>query len=292
MSRRKTLLLAVPILPILACVSGAGSAGDATSAAEPVGHVYASPGGIDLKAYLFAPEDGAGRPRSAVLVFHGGGWSMGSADWSFPKARHYASRGVVGIAVQYRISDEKDVTPLEAMADAREAVRWTRRNASDLGIDPDRIAAFGWSAGAHLAACAAIFDTSSTDTVSCSPDALILSSPAVSLAGDGYVQRLLGSRARAEEISPAAHVRPGMPPTFILQGRTDTVTPLAGTLRFHEAMIKASNTCSLHVFNGVGHLFTPSDEPDDGWPNSDPETSAEANRLADAFLVSLGFMEN
>ena len=82
-----------------------------------------------------------------------------------------------------------------------------------------------------------------------------------------------------------------MPPTLLLQGRTDTVTPLAGTQRFHDAMLAAGNSSELIIYDGVGHLFTPSSEPDDGWPNPDPEVRAASFVAAGNFLRSLGFVD-
>ncbi len=282
-----------PILAaLLVAVSPQGRAQELASVVGPVEHVYASPGGLDLKAYVFAPADAeATAPRSAVIVFHGGGWHIGSPEWAFSRARHFAGLGMVAIAAQYRLSDQQSITPLESMADARAVIRWVRSNADRLGIASDRIAAYGWSAGAHLAACAAIFeDSDPAAAVSSAPDALVFVSPAVSLEGDSWAQRLLGDRASVDEISPDMHVREGLPPTVILQGRTDTVTPLAGVQRFCDRMREAGNRCDLHVYDGVGHLFTPSSEPDSGLPNPDPEVQAAAYREADDFLRSLGFL--
>ena len=76
---------------------------------------------------------------------------------------------------------------------------------------------------------AAIFGASdSAPGVHSSPDALVLVSPAVALESGGWAQRLLGERARVKEISPDEHVRGGLPPTLVLQGDVDTVTPLGG----------------------------------------------------------------
>lgn len=284
---------ALPFFAVLLVgLSVQAPAQDSTSVSGPVEHIYASPGGLDLKAYVFRPtgEDANG-PRSAIVVFHGGGWHIGSPEWAFSRAVHFAELGMVAIAVQYRLSDQESITPLEAMADAQAAIRWTRTNAAALGIAADRIAAYGWSAGAHLATCAAIFDDSLTSAhASGAPDALILVSPAVSLENDSWPQRLLGDRASASQISPDEHVRKGLPPTIILEGRTDSVTPLAGVQRFCDRMREAGNRCDLHVYDGVGHLFTPSTEPDDGLPNPDPEVQAAAYHAADEFLRSLGFI--
>ena len=127
-------------------------------------------------------------------------------------------------------------------------------------------------------------------TRSAAPDALLLKSPAVALESDGWMKRILLGRADAREISPADHVRSGLPPLIIVQGKTDTVTPTDGVRRFCEAMLAAGNRCDLHVFDGVGHLFTPSSEPDDGWPNPDGEVVEDADQKIDAFLESVGFL--
>jgi len=264
-----------------------------TTASEPVPsaqHVYAVRGDRELMLYAFSPE-GEAQPRPAILIFHGGGWSIGEASWGFAKAEHFAESGLDGISVQYRLSGSEHPgnTPLDAIDDARSAFRWVREHADELGVDVDRVGAYGWSAGAHLIACAAIFNDTCRET-RCSPDAMLLASPALSLHHDELMQRLLGDKAKVEDISPDRFVREGLPPTLILQGRTDTVTPLAGNEFFHEAMLAAGNSSKLIVYDDVGHLFTPSTESDSGWPNPDPEVRAKANQEIDAFLVSLGYV--
>ena len=254
-------------------------------------HVYAQSGGTPLKVYVFSPRKPDQKRRSAIVLFHGGGWAMGEPAWAFSRAKHFADRGMVAVAAQYRLSDQKEITPREAMADARAAILWVRAHADSLGIDPKRVGAYGWSAGGHLAASAAIFDDDSADGVSARPDALVLVSPAVSLESDGWAQRLLGDRGSARDISPDEHVRKGLPPTLILQGDVDTVTPLAGAKRFCERMRAAGNRCELHVYKGFGHLFTPAGTPDDGMPQADPATSADAATRAVRFLESLGFLK-
>lgn len=265
---------------------------DNTFVNGPVGRIYAAPGGVELKAYVFSRGKASARRRPAIVLFHGGGWTMGEPQWAFPRAKHFAERGMVAVAAQYRLSDQKEITPLEAMADARAVIRWMRKHADSLGIDPGHIAAYGWSAVAHLAASTAIFDESDPgdSIISAAPNALVLVSPAVSLAADGWVQRLLGQRGNARDISPDEYVRRGLPRTLILEGSDDTVTPLSGVKRFCERLRAAGNNCELHVYQGFGHLFTPRGIPDDGMPKPDPAISADAAARADRFLKALGFL--
>jgi len=131
----------------------------------------------------------------------------------------------------------------------------------------------------------------SADSVSARPDALGLVSPAVSLVKDGWVQRLLMGRGSARDISPDQHVREGLPPTLLLQGDVDTVTPMSGAKRFCERMRAVGSVCELHVYEGFGHLFTPAGIPDDGMPQPDPAISADALTRVDRFLESLGFLK-
>jgi len=281
------------ILILLCAAITAISAADDPAPLDPVIHVYAKHGETELTAHVFTP-DKRNPVRSAIVILYGGGWSMGEASWSYGAARRFAGLGMVAIAGQYRLSGDEHpgVTPIEAMADARALFRWVRANRDELGIDPGRVAGYGWSAGAHLVASAAIWtDVDEGEELGCAPDAMILSSPALSLHHDNWLKKLLGDRAKAADVSPDEHVRKGMPPALILQGRADTVTPLAATRRFHEAMLAADNESELIVFDGVGHLFTPSTEPDTDWPNPDPEVAKRAKQAMEEFLRERGFVD-
>src|SRR5262245_30411284 len=78
---------------------------------EPVVREYPS-GGSQLKAFVFTPLKPVDGKRSAMVLLHGGGWSMGEPQWAFARARHFADRGMVAVAAQYRLSDQKTITPL------------------------------------------------------------------------------------------------------------------------------------------------------------------------------------
>jgi acetyl esterase len=259
---------------------------------KPVPYVYATKGGRGLRAFVFRPAPGPrDGSRSAIVVFHGGGWVGGSPENTFDRGQHFATIGMVAISAEYRLSDQKTITPLEAMEDARDIIKWVRTNAAMLGIRPDRIAAYGSSAGAHLAASAAVFsDPDSGQSANSLPDAMILVSPAVEVANDEWLARLLGSKASAVSVSPAEHIRKGLPPTLVLQGSLDTVTPLVRVAVFCKRMQEAGNRCDLVVFPDVGHVFTPKGVPDDGNPQPDPKVWAEALRRGDEFLKELGFL--
>lgn len=239
-----------------------------------------------LKAHVFAPSGTEAKPRPAIVIFHGGGWVMGEPSWSFWLVDRYACKGMVTIVAQYRLSDQKTASPAEASDDAMAAIAWARTHAADYNIDPNRIAALGWSAGAHLAASAAIFATDKAQ----SPNLLALVSPAVSVVEDNHFRALFPPGTKIEDFSPAEHVRADLPPTVMVTGRTDTVTPLAGVTKFHDRMLAAGNVSVLHVYAGVGHLFTPASQPDDGFPKPDPAVQEKAYAAIDAFLIERGYL--
>ncbi len=248
----------------------------------------------ELKIFCFRPSTYSDtKEYPAIVIFHGGGWSMGEASWGFGSAQHYADMGIMAFSVQYRLQDDKNgVTPYESVIDAQKAIRWIRENASKFSIKKDKVAAYGWSAGAHLAACAAIFENLNTpeEDESSAPNLLALKSPALSLLMYPNFQKRLGNKIEVKNLSPAEHVSEETPPSIIVIGRADTVTPLSGSEIFHKAMIEHQNDSELHIYDGVGHLFTPSTEPDNGWPNPDKEIQNKAQDAIDKFLKKHGYI--
>jgi dienelactone hydrolase len=166
-----------------------------------------------------------------------------------------------------------------------QALVWTRRHANQLRVDEHRIAALGWSAGAHLAASAAVFGADKGQR----PDLLALVSPAVSIVNDGHFRALFPPGMSMADFSPAQQVRPGLLPTIIVTGRADTVTPLAEVSKFHEQMLKAGNVSVLMVYDEVGHLFTLAGERDDGFPKPNQAVQRQAYEAIDTFLIAHGY---
>jgi acetyl esterase/lipase len=254
--------------------------------------IYKSVVGVNLTAHVFHPSGAGGHSaRPAIVLFHGGGWDSGSPEWVYDAAQRYASLGAVAIAAEYRLADKNTlITPVEALEDARDIMRWTRRNAAKLGIDPGHVAAYGMSAGGHLAASLAFFGTDDGNRFSAVPDALVLISPAVAMGKDEYFQGLLGKRALGREYSPDERMTKAPPPTIVFNGSLDNLTPLDGVRRYCELAKQHGGECRLTVYEGVGHLFTRKQPFDTQTFDPDPKAWADATNQGDAFLAGKGFL--
>lgn len=243
--------------------------------------VYRRLGGVDLRLHLFLPRGQA--CRTTVVFFHGGGWRNGTAAQFFPQCCQFAERGVLAVSAEYRLRDPHGASPFDGVADAKAAIRWVRRHAERLGVASQRIVAGGGSAGGHLAAATAMLPLEEADAdtgLSCIPDALILCNPVVDTMQTGYGATFIGPRCR--ELSPAHHVRAGIPPALVVHGDADTTVPIENVRRFADLMRHAGNRCDLHVYPGLGHGFFNYGRT--------PEVYASVLQQMVAFLESLGLL--
>ena len=116
--------------------------------------VYSHAGGSARLADVYPALRVATLPFPVVIWLHGGGWRFGDRHLA-PDLALFAQRsGLAVVSIDYRLSDEvKFPAPVE---DVKTAVRWVRSVASSFGFDERNIGLWGSSAGAHLAACAAL----------------------------------------------------------------------------------------------------------------------------------------
>ncbi len=253
----------------------------------PAIHTYKTVGGESLTLHVFSPP-GDGKKRPAVVLFHGGGWVWGSPEITYGSARDYVARGAVAFAAQYRLANRGTVTPVEQVEDARDTIRWVRKNAEKFGIDPKRVVAHGVSAGGHLATMAAV----SSDSTAW-PDALVLWSPGLGVTSSSYFKGLLGDRARESDMSPYEQARQGMPPMIIISGVEDAVTPDAEARRYCERVSQKGGRCDIQSYERLGHLLSRKLDPkaqlrgDFDW---DPKATSDAQDRILSFLRSLGYL--
>ncbi len=214
---------------------------------------------VELELHVFTPEGHQSTDsRPAIVFFFGGGWSSGTPKQFFQQAKALADLGMVAIAADYRVFNRQKTSPFESVADAKSAIRYMRRNAADLGIDPSKIVASGGSAGGHIAACTGViqgYDEAGEDlSISSVPNAMVLFNPVIDTTENGYGLKKVGEE-RKFEISPAHNVRSGIVPTLIFHGTADKTVPFENAERFHRLMLDSGNHSDLVAFEGKGHGF-------------------------------------
>lgn len=220
---------------------------------------------VELKAWILVPDGHqATDSRPAMVFFFGGGWVSGSPAQFERQAQALRSRGMVAVLADYRVLNRHNTKPASAVEDAKSAIRWVRRHAGELGVDPNRIGAAGGSAGGHLAATTATlpsFDASGEDlSVSSVPNALVLFNPVVIVAPvEGRFSLQEGLRARMAaplvDLSPYHHLRAGLPPTLIMHGANDELVPVATVVAYCERAVELGNACEAVTYDGAGHGF-------------------------------------
>lgn len=213
---------------------------------------------VDLKVWILGKTDLA-QPKPAVVLFFGGGWRFGSPGSLQRHARFLAKRGMICLLADYRVANRHGAKIADCVSDAKAAVAWTRQNAERLGIDPNRIAAGGASAGGHIAACAALVPGFGNEE---KPDALMLFNPPLIMApfeGEdfGVKQRLTVRMAGAEPeaVSPIHHVGKDSPPTWITHGTLDGLVPIKTTKAFRDHMVAQGALCELLEAGLMPHAF-------------------------------------
>jgi acetyl esterase/lipase len=171
--------------------------------------------------------------RAPVLIhLHGGHFQRGGKSREARALYHrLARRGWVCVSANYRLRGAGRFP--RSLVDAKRAIAWVRGHAADLGADPSTIVVAGSSAGAHLAAMAALtpgevpyqpgFETADTSV-----------SAAVCLYG------YYGPREHSAASSPHGWLRPGAPPFLVVHGERDTVVPVDAAADFAGALRAAS----------------------------------------------------
>ncbi|MEM0925054.1 MAG: alpha/beta hydrolase [Planctomycetota bacterium] len=206
------------------------------------------------KLDLAMPSGDARSPRPAIVFVHGGGWTKGDKRTAafIGQALDYAAKGYVTVTVNYRL----DGTKLPCIEDVKCSVRWLRAHAKKYHVDPDRIGAYGNSAGAHLVTMLGISHTEER------------------LEGDGpwkeyssRVQAVVASatptspRVRGEVefneslIQPMSYITADAPPFLLFHEVSDNTVSVSNSDEFAKAMRAAgAKDLTYHRYtDGTGH---------------------------------------
>lgn len=217
---------------------------------------------------VFRPD----RPNGAALLLTpGGGYRHVVVDKEgYEMARWAAARGFTCFVLFYRLPDEGWVAgPDVALTDAQRAMRLIRHRAPRFGIDPERVAAMGFSAGGHLCAdlaarfAARVYDpVDAADQLSAKPHSAAPIYPVISMtlpvAHAGSREKLLGpspSPALEAAHSPDRNVPADAPPHFIVHAEDDGAVPVENALLLRQALKEKGIPVETHLFQNGGHGF-------------------------------------
>jgi acetyl esterase/lipase len=220
------------------------------------------------------------RNGTAVIYCPGGGYvRLAIGPNGGYETKFLNEAGVTVFILKYRMVEYGHPAPQQ---DVLRAIRIVRSRASEFGVKPDRIGLLGQSAGGHLAGCAAEFWDSpegrtgaELDEVSARPDFVSLVYPVVTMA-EPYVHKgsrdaLLGKPAPADKVAALSlerHVRPDMPPMFLVATEADQSVPVENTLLFYGALRTGKVPAEMHVYakGSHGNSLDPQYGPTAEWP--------------------------
>jgi acetyl esterase/lipase len=252
--------------------------------------VYAEVDGFSLRYDHYRPRKVDG-PAPAVVVVHGGAWIHGDPSQAAGNALHFARRGIATVSLSYRLAPEhRFPAPVD---DVRRGLRHVRAHAAELGIDPDRIALLGFSAGAHLTLMAHVARRLPELASPGPPDvpedvrAIMLHYGPYDLSrarpfpdGIDPAGELLGPRrndpAWVQLASPVRHAAHVSAPVLLIHGTADTIVSYRESLRMRDALTAAGKPVTLLVLEGAPHAFQVE------WRG---EANRRANEAMDTFLA-------
>lgn len=247
--------------------------------AKPVTYSYVENGHEKQMLDFYRYESSRPGLRPVLIWFHGGGWIKGSREWIDPIAFEIASVGRYNlISAGYRLADDKNTPWPFIIHDVKAVVRWVRFNAKQLRVNPKKIFVGGESAGAHLAAMAALsagvpeLEGSENPLVSSKVAAAVLfygpynmqtlakkkqkaiksgrcpkpnySSPILYLLDcpnvDNTTYNIDGCKEEdVKQANPATYLDSSDPPVFMAHGKDDCIVPWAQAKEFADALEEA-----------------------------------------------------
>ncbi len=233
---------------------------------------YCTNDGVDLKMDVYFPWKPAG-PSPVILFVHGGGW-VGGTKTGTPGMSYFldlARRGYTTFSIDYRLAPE--YTFPANIIDVKCAVRHIRANAKAYNIDPNRIGAWGASAGGHLVALLGTSDQSAGWDVGQYLDQSSRVKVVVDMYGihdltteyvvgnlRGLDRMVFGASSPTDPIlvkaSPITYITPDDPPFLILHGDMDPVVPITQSQILHDRLVAGGVSSIFVPVHNAGHGFS------------------------------------
>jgi acetyl esterase/lipase len=236
---------------------------------------FGTGGDVKLRLDIARPEK-LDKPAPCIVVIHGGGWRGGNFKQHVPQVLEFAKRGYVSATVQYRLVPTARF-PAQ-VEDVKCAIRFLRANADKYHLDPERIGAVGFSAGAHLSMLLGVMDekdglegsggnadqSSKVQAVVAyfGPTDLTAEFPAKPVDVPTLIEQFLDGKPAdkpdaAKAASPITYVDKGDAPTLIYHGSKDQLVPLTQATLMADAMSAAGMPGRVELLIGADHGWGP-----------------------------------
>ncbi len=236
-----------------------------------------------LTAYI--PENK--KSDGAIVICAGGGYGFRSPHEGEGYATFLAENGYTAFVVDYRVSPHRFPLPL---LDARRAIRYVRFYAEKYGIDKNKVAIMGSSAGGHLAALTSTYyepiefeGIDEIDKEDFIPNAQILCYPVIPLLGNGIThfgsgKNLLGENLpeMGEALSPNLIATKETPQAFMWHSFADGAVNVIGTLEYAKRLKEVGVPVECHIFSVGSH--------GSGIPKGEDRVSKHVNQWTNLLL--------
>jgi acetyl esterase/lipase len=280
------MLAAVPALAALpAKVRAQDAAQDAAALRVEKDIVFGKGGSLDLLLDVYHPPEGVTPKRMAVVHLFGGGFFVGNknAGYIVNDARALGQLGYTSISANYRLQSEGS-WPAQ-IHDTKAAIRWTRANAEHLGIDADKIAVAGYSAGGMLALMAAgtngvkeLEGDGGNAGISSDVQACIGVYPLASAQmATGLFPKGQATPENIAAASPTSYISKSFAPTIFVHGTDDHTIPVSSSIDFFNRLHDLGVPTALTLIQGADHAFD----------NSAPDAVDVMAKAVDLFLDRL-----
>jgi len=219
-----------------------------------------------LEVYLPEKEKATG---TAIVIIPGGGYGVVVYQGEgISTAKQFAKNGIAAFVLKYRLPDDsilvnKTIGPLQ---DAQQAIKLVRENASNWGVDVNKVGIIGFSAGGHLASTAATHFQKpvieNKNNTNLRPDFQIMVYPVISMQ-DSLTHRdsrnnLLGkdpSKELIDEYSNELQVTDDTPPAYITQTADDQTVDVDNSIAYFESLRHHHVDVEMHIYPKGGHGF-------------------------------------
>jgi acetyl esterase/lipase len=226
--------------------------------------VFGKGGDIDLLLDVYHPPQGVTPKRMAIIHLFGGGFSSGSknAGYIANDARALGRLGYTSVSSNYRLTTQ-GLWPAQ-IHDTKAAIRWVRANADKIGIDADKIAIAGYSAGGLLSLLSAgtnglaeFEGNGGNSGVSSNVQAGIGVYPLATPSGNLFPTSLSPEERTkvVDAASPAKYIGKNFAPTIFIHGTADTTVPTASSIDFYTKLNAVGVPSALTLIQGAAHAF-------------------------------------